>query len=180
MVLYQSPQPGIEVRGEYVIPMIDSAGPFQETPLKILAENGIVEPQPGQWYPLQAYLNAIKTVASKLGPATLFLIGKWMAEDGVFPQGINNIDTALAALDKAYNLNHRGGNCGSYEIQKASERSYRVICQSPYPEDVDRGLIEALLRKHKTAGILSVQVKIDTSLPSKSKGAETSTIVVSW
>ncbi|MDR3577004.1 MAG: hypothetical protein P4L50_24325 [Anaerolineaceae bacterium] len=179
MALYQCSQPQAQVRGEFIIPMIESAGPFQDTPLKILADNGIDEPQPGEWYSYQAYLNALKAVATRLGPATLFLIGKWMVEDANWPKTIESPEKALEALDSVYRSCHRGDN-GSYKVQKIDDKNVHVVCQTPYPEDIDRGLIETLARKYRQNKLVNVRVRIDLSQPCKSKGANTSTCLVSW
>lgn len=44
--------------------------------LKILAENGVVNPMPGQCYRQRAWLDSLKAIAAKLGPSTLRAIGK--------------------------------------------------------------------------------------------------------
>ena len=179
MAPYQCMQASAQVRGEFVIPMIDSAGPFQDIPLKILADNGINEPQPGEWYSYQAYLNSLKAIAAKMGPATMFLIGKWMVEDSKWPADMDSMDRLFEALDQTYRAYHRGES-NSYKTAKVDEKNIRVTSQSPYPEDVERGLIETLVRKYKPKNVLTARVKVDPSQPSKSKGSNSSSYLVSW
>ncbi len=44
--------------------------------LKALADNGIVDPVPGQWYSQPVWLDSLKAMTQKLGPSTLRAIDK--------------------------------------------------------------------------------------------------------
>jgi hypothetical protein len=65
-------------------------------------------------------------------------------------------------------------------VQKIDDKNLRVQCQSPYPEDIDRGLIETLARKYKQSKFMNIHIKMDPTQPSKAKGANASTCLVSW
>ena len=71
-------------------------GPYKETGLKILAEHGIANPQPGHWYPQQAWLDAFKAIAEKIGAGTLLAIGKTIPENAQWPPHVDTIEKALA------------------------------------------------------------------------------------
>ena len=65
----------VEVNGETVLSVVAGMGTFKSTALKILKENGIDEPKPGEWYSQQNWLNAFKEISEKIGEHTLHQIG---------------------------------------------------------------------------------------------------------
>jgi hypothetical protein len=180
MGVYQVNNPKAEVKGEYILPILDCAGPFRDAPLQILAEFGIPEPDPNAWYSMQAYLNTIKKVAEKMGPATLGAIGKWVPEDVPWVDNISSLQDGLNSINTVYAANHRNGDVGSFKYEKVDDKSGKLICNTPYPDELDRGIIEAVARKFKEKSMLFVRVKLETSLPTRTKGADTSTFIVSW
>ena len=76
MKTFTASSPRIEVNGETVTSMIDGMGAFRSRAIQILSENGINNPEPGQWYNQQAWLNAFKTISEKVGRLTLSNIGQ--------------------------------------------------------------------------------------------------------
>ena len=180
MAQYKALAPGVEVNGETVLSVIDGMGSFKAQAVKILAENGISHPQPGHWYLQQAWLNAFKFIAEKIGPNTLYTIGRKIPENARFPPDIDTIGKGLSAIDVAYHMNHRGGEIGSYKLTDISHRSATMICNNPYPCDFDWGIIEAIARKFKPAESLLVMVKHDDSAPCRKKGASSCSYLISW
>jgi hypothetical protein len=186
--------PKVEVNGETVLSIVDGMGAFKERAYKFLADNGIQNPEPGKWYPQQSWLDAFKAIAQATGDFTLFNIGKKIPENAQFPPEINTIDKALAAIDVAYHMNHRIDGqvmfdpatgkmlegIGHYGFQQMNEREIRMVCENPYPSDFDRGIIEAMAQKFKPAGAGFIIVKLDESLPSRKKGADSCTYTVKW
>lgn len=154
-------------------------GGFKSTAIKILTENGIGNPQPGSWYSQQSWLNAFKKISEGIGSATLFSIGQKVPENANFPPSIDSIHKALAAINTAYHLNHRNGLIGEYRYEKISERSARIICTNPYPDEFDRGIISQMSRKFQPAGA-NVKVTIDESKPSRTKGGDSTTFLINW
>lgn len=169
----------VEVNGETIYSIVDGMGAFKTSAIKLLSENGIIEVKPGQWYNQQSWLNAFKTISEKVGNATLFNIGIAIPENAKFPPEIKEAHQALGAIDIAYRMNHRGGEIGSYKYSKTGEKSAVVVCNNPYPDEFDRGLITAMCRKFLPQGTL-VTVAIDAAKPSRSKGGDSTTYNVSW
>jgi hypothetical protein len=101
--------PNVEVNGETVLATVNSFPEFMRSfALKMLAENGISNPVPGQWYKQKAWLDSFKTIAEKYGSNTLFEIGKAIPANAKFPPEIDNIEKTLGSIDVAYHMNHRG------------------------------------------------------------------------
>lgn len=169
----------VEVNGETIYSVIDGMGVFKSTAIKILSDNGIVDPKPGQWYKQQSWLDAFKSISDKVGNSTLNAIGQKIPENAQFPPEINDIHKALSAIDIAYHMNHRNGEIGNYKYEKTGDRSAKVICTNPYPDEFDKGIIHQMGKKFAPVGA-AVEVKVDESCPIRSKGADSTTFRVTW
>ncbi|MDR3578010.1 MAG: hypothetical protein P4L50_29445 [Anaerolineaceae bacterium] len=143
MAQFEALAPEVEVNGPTILSFIKGMGAFKDMFEKILADNGILEPNEGCWYSQQNWLDAFKEIANKTGPATLKKIGMNIPQTANWPSKIDSIQKALESIDVAYHMNHRGGEIGHYRFEKVNDRSSRIICDNPYPCDFDRGLIEA-------------------------------------
>lgn len=181
MAGYRALDANVEVSGETVYAIIDGMGAFRETALKILAKQGIVNPQPGEWYKQQAWLNAFSVISEKLGSDALFNIGMKVSENADFLPGIETLDKALSVIDAAYHTSHRNGEIGHYYFDVRSDDSYEMVCKTPYPCDFDRGLLTALCSRYKPAGTTArAVVTHDDSKPCRKKGADSCTYLVTW
>lgn len=179
MKTFVASSPKVEVNGETIYSVIDGMGAFQSTAIKILDENGIVNPEPGKWFSQQSWLNAFKSISEKIGNATLYSIGQRIPENAKFPPEINDIHKALEAINVAYHMNHRNGIIGDYKYEKTSERSAKIVCTNPYPDEFDRGIISQMGKKFQPAGAF-VKVNIDESKPTRTKGGDSSTFLITW
>lgn len=171
--------PGVEVNGETVLSVIDGMGAFKAMGLKILAENGIVDPVPGQWYRQQAWLDSFKAIAAKLGPSTLRAIGKTIPENAQWPPEVKTIQAALSSIDIAYHMNHRGGEIGHYSFTAKGAQGGTLVANNPYPSDFDLGIIQAVAAKFAPAGSRPT-VSLDTSVPTRQNGADSCTYAIAW
>jgi hypothetical protein len=179
MKTFVASSPKVEVNGETIYSVIDGMGVFKTSAIKILGENGIDNPQPGQWYSQQSWLNAFKQIAEKIGESTLNSIGQKIPENAKFPPEINDAHKALAAINVAYYMNHRNGDIGEYKYEKTGDRSATLTCTNPYPDEFDKGLISTMCKKFAPSGS-SVSVKVDDSKPSRAKGGDATTYLVTW
>ena len=194
MAQFEAFEEGIEVNGETVLSVVDGMGAFKDRSYKFLADNGIREPRPGEWYPQQAWLNAFKAIAQTTGEFTLFSIGKKIPENAQFPPEIDSLDKALAAIDVAYHMNHRKNGkvmfdpsngkmiegIGHYGFEKTGDREIIMACNNPYPSDFDRGIIESMAFRFKPSGVPMIIVRLDDSKPTRKKGADSCTFKVTW
>jgi hypothetical protein len=170
--------PGVEVNGAAILSVVEGMGAFIK-PRKILARYGIVDPKAGEWYSQQAWLDAFKEIAERIGPATLRVIGNKIPEVALWPPGVDTVEKALASIDVAYHMNHRGGEIGHYHYQRINEQSARMVCDNPYPDDFDLGIIEATARRFSPEGTL-VFVRHDDSQPCRKKDGDSCTYLVVW
>jgi hypothetical protein len=169
-------------------------GSFKETALRILADNGIDQPRPGQWYSQQAWLDSFQTISNRIGPATLFVIGQKIPENAQFPPSLDTIEKALPAIDVAYHMNHRlrgetlfnpgtgqmKEGIGHYTFTKTGPSRGEMVCDNPYPCEFDKGIIDAMVRRFKPSGSIVAEVIHDDRAPCRKKGADSCTYAISW
>lgn len=170
----------VEVNGETVLSVVNGVGVFKKQAMDILDKNGIHDPKPGQWFSQQAWLDSFKEIAVKIGPKSLFAIGKAIPANAQFPPDINTIEKALAAIDMAYHMNHRNGEIGHYNLAKVEGRTAKMVCNNPYPCEFDKGIIEAMAQKFKPADSIMAIVEHDDSEACRKNGADTCTYLISW
>jgi len=179
MKVFVASSPNVEVNGETVYAIVDGMGGFKAKAIKILEENGIHDPKPGQWYNQQAWLNSFKVIAEQIGNSTLNAIGQKIPENAKFPPEVDSIHKALFVIDVAYQMNHRNGEIGNYIYEKIGERSAKFVCTNPYPDEFDKGIIMAMAKKFKTP-IFNLVVTIDETQTNRMKGGDSTTFLVSW
>jgi len=177
--VYKAMSPAVEVNGETVLSVVAGMGSFGPHALKILAAAGIESPTAGHWYKQQAWLDAFEKIAQSIGDRTLHQIGLQIPQSAKFPPQIDSLDKALASIDTAYHMNHRGGPIGSYTWRSSGKSSGVMVCQNPYPCDFDRGIVEATTKRFKPAGAI-VQVVHEGAQPCRKKGGNSCTFTVSW
>lgn len=179
MAQFKALDPQAEVRGDVVSATINVMGAFKAIAEGILADHGIEDPGPNQWFPLQAWLSSFQTIATQVGPNTVYQIGRQIPRQGYYPPGIESIEDVLTALNQQYQLCHRGGQVGTYEFSFTGSRSGKLVCNTPYPCDFDRGLIESLTQRFEPEDSF-VDVQHDDSVPCKKLGADSCSYRISW
>lgn len=167
------------VNGQTVLAVVKGMGAFAGSGSDILSRHGIKAIDPAGWYPQQAWLDAFQEIAASIGPRTLSQIGMSIPNNAKFPPGIDNVEKALASIDVAYHMNHRGGEIGHYTFTKTGERSGVMVCQNPYPCVFDSGLVEAMVRRFLPAGG-TPKVAHDASKPCRAKQGNSCTLLISW
>jgi len=180
MAQFKALAKGVEVNGETVLSVVNGTGVYRKKAIEILSKNGIMDPQPGQWYSQQAWLDSFKEISETIGAKTLFAIGKAIPENAKFPPEINTIEKALSAIDVAYHMNHKGGEIGHYKFEPVSKNSGKMVCNNPYPCEFDMGIIDAMSQKFKPEDSIMVFVEQDNSKPCRKAGADTCTYTITW
>ena len=179
MTLFQASSPQVEVSGETVRAIVAGMGSYAARALKMLAQHGMGELREDQWYPQQAWLDVFRDIAGSLGPSTLYRIGMKIPDTARFPPDLSCLHQALASIDAAYHLNHRGGEIGCYAYTATGARSGRMVCANPYPSDFDRGIIQAMANHFQPPGSLA-KVSLDPSQPSRLQGGDRCTFLIQW
>jgi len=179
MAQFKAFSANVEVNGETVLSVVDGMGAMKTMAVSILEGAGIKSPKPGQWYKQQSWLNAFKKISDSVGPNTLSQIGQKIPENAQFPPDFDTVEKALAAIDVAYHMNHRGGEIGHYTYKAEGPRRATMECANPYPCDFDRGIITAMARRFAPTGG-AVRVTHDDAKPCRKQSGESCTYHVSW
>lgn len=178
MALYKAYDKNVEVNGQTIRTVIDGMS-IESKAKKYLEDEGIEDPKTDEWYPQQSWLDAFKKIAEDIGDATLKRIGKKIPKNADWPPGVDTVEKALNSIDEAYHMNHRGGKIGHYDFEKTGEGSGKMVCDDPYPDAFDEGIIEQTT-KDFADNKLAVSVEIDNSKPTRAGGAESTTYQINW
>ena len=179
MAEYKAFAPGVEIMGDVAISFVEVMGAFKSLAERILSDNGIINPQPGQWYSQEAWLDSFKTIVGQIGPNTLFLLARQIPLSAPISPDIDTIEKALFSLDEAYRETHRGGEMGHYIFVKTGDRSGQMHTTNPYPCDFDRGILDALTRRFEPSNPYLDVVHHDHA-PCKKRGANSCTYTITW
>lgn len=147
---------GAEVSGQTVRSVVEGVGQISESyrkrTLDILDSHGLPEPQPSEWYPWQAYIDAFDELVDTVGPKTVAMIGSKIPELVDWPPTIDSVADAMDALDEQYNMTHRGDDIGYYDFEKTGDSEGVMECKNPYPPSLDEGLLKATAKKFSEGG----------------------------
>ena len=153
---YEVYEVSVEANGQAIRSVVDGVAEvspvFERRALSILENNGISDPVPGQWYPMQNYLDAIRELEDTIGPKTVERVGRQIPKVVEWPDHIDSVPIALGQLDEVYQMNHRGGEIGYYEFKQTGERDGKMTCRNPYPCSLDTGLIIGTMDKFSPTG----------------------------
>jgi hypothetical protein len=190
MPRYVAFRPGILVLGESVLGVTHAMGRYAVLAENALSRQGIKSVQPEGWYPQQAFLNAFREVAFEIGENTLFAMGKKVTDRAEIPPFITTIEEALARIDAAYHASHRDEagllfdpatgemreGIGHYAFRREGPRAGVMVCDTPYPSEFDRGVVTGVARRFRP----DANVVIDESKPSRKRGGDSCSYLVSW
>lgn len=181
MALYRAPSADAEVLSDGVRAIIDGLDLMRPTALRILADNGIDPAMPpGHWYPQQHLLDALRTIFRSVGPASVHAIGRRVPSGVPWPPGLRALGEALAAVDVAYRMNHRGPEgLGRYHAEPRGERELVLDSDTPYPCEFDHGIVEGVCDRFRPADSARVLVVHEPG-PCRTHGAERCGYRVSW
>ncbi len=137
--------PNVEVSGTVIQSIVKAMG---DRALLVLAAHGIAGIDPNSWYPQQAWLDSFRDLAQGDFSSTLDLvsIGMRIAEDTVWSPDTKTVEEALFSINDAYQMAHRNGKIGSYDVEMVGENEAKLVCRNPYPCDFDYGLIYSAAR----------------------------------
>ncbi|NOK05842.1 MULTISPECIES: hypothetical protein [Myxococcus] len=171
---------GIEVIGQSILAIVNGMELAQSRALRILGENGIAPLKADAWYPMPALLKSFQLVFDKIGPSTVRTIGRKIPDSAHFPPDIDTLEKGLRAVDMAYRMNHRGkGTIGGYRFEPVDKRNARMVCDNPYPCDLDLGLIEAIGDRFRPKDSLWVRIEHEAK-SCRRRGDSACTYSINW
>jgi hypothetical protein len=173
----------VEINGQTVLAVVEEAmgkfsDAYRDRALAALAEEGIDDPSPEEWYPQQAWLNAFETIAEELQPHVLDRVGEQIPEVADWPNEFDAVPEALRSIDEAYRRNHRGGEIGEYRFESAGDRAGEITCHNPYPCPFDRGLVRGVAKRY--ASVDAFVFVEETGSTCRRDGDDACTYTVHW
>ena len=164
------------VSGGNILSMLAAMGPFRKRGEAILGEHGIAEVDVARWYPLRAYVAALRTISTKMGPNTLLQIGKQIPNHIPLPPNVfDTFEKVAGSFGPAFDMNHRGFRPNAITHEMTSDRSVLITTGTPYPCEFDRGVIQGFFQV-----LLGTRVTVthDEARGCKNDGSETCTHLV--
>jgi hypothetical protein len=104
--------------------------------------------RPDKTVPVQNWLDALAEIQSSVGPEVVRSVGAAIIENADFPPAFSSVESVLLALNDIYHLNHTG-EVGNYIVRTLDDGSIEVACETPYPRNFERGLVEGITRHQR-------------------------------
>lgn len=146
---YEASSPQVEVDGRTVMAVVNGML-VRALARELMEAEGIAEIQPDGWIQQQAWLNVYRAIQENLGADTLYAIGRRIPYSAEFPdEQMHDVPSALAAIDVAYHMAHRGGEIGVYKYVEAGPEHYQIQCDNPYPNVFDLGIVTSLVERFR-------------------------------
>lgn len=149
---------GAKVDGQVILSVLKVLEGFRNTAMRILREKGIDNPRPGKLYCQQAWLDAFKIISDRVGSLCLVQVGRMIHEANFLRTDIDSLEKALVSVDEVYRKTHDNDKSGKYMFIRMGLNSARVICRTPYPCDLDKGIIQSMSWRYKPVGTLGAVV----------------------
>jgi len=177
MALFKAYEPTAQVNGETILSFVNGLGAFKDTALQLLKDQGIDDPQPGQWYSHQGWLSAFEELRKKYGVNCIIMVGKAIPKHANLPPEIDSVEKAMASINVAYRMNHRG-NVGSFTFEIVGPQQGKMICDNPYHCAFDQAVLKAMAEKFKKPG---QQIKLTHDEGGcRLNGDDSCTYTISW
>lgn len=155
-----------EVIGQTILSVVKGMAGFETRGYEILKKYGMENIKEDGWYLAQAWIDALRDIADEIGQNTLKAIGMKIIESAQWPPDVKTVEAGLASIDVAYHMNHRINGVvlfnpatgkmtegiGHYAFKKLGDKEFEIICDHPYPCDMDKGIIKGVVEHFKTAG----------------------------
>ena len=175
MAEFQVYNPHTKVKGQVMLDNIRAIGRRAQP---IVAKYGADKLDPNEWYPQQTWLDILRELSHD-GVLDLMALGNRLAENFRMPDGEYSVPKLLNYMDEDYQKSHRNVGPVHFTIEVLGPRAVRIIDNSPYPDDLQFGLIFGLLDRLMPLDA-NLKVRYDRSLPCRSNGADETAYVVTW
>jgi hypothetical protein len=192
MVMFKVFEQGMNVNGQTINSIAEAFSSVKFIVDSYFRQTGLPknsEIKDTEWYSQQAYLDAFKLIAERVGTTTMFTIGKKIPENAQFPPDINNIEKALASIDIAYHMNHKNASgqvlfnngtmlegIGHYDYTKLPGNKAEIKCENPYHCDFDKGIITTMATRFNQ----NAKIKHDDSKGCRKTGSSSCHFIVEW
>jgi len=150
---FVSPDPEALVRAANVRATLDA---FQLRPSlgqKLIAKHQLQleDLSPDKFILVQRWLDALREIQETVGPNLVHRCGMAIMQNALFPPQFDTLDAMFANMDAIYYVNHRG-NVGHYHTRRRNEGVWEIRCETPYPRQFERGVVEGVSRNPQVSG----------------------------
>jgi hypothetical protein len=195
MAQFISYNPNIEVAGVYVFSFINSMRRDIEYRQDVLARHGIVAHKDHIWYPLQAFLDAMKEIGETTGEMNLFIMGLSAIKNTPILANTNLKDVLAMTNNRIHSLHRLDGKpmynaatgeklegLGNLVLTEFDDinGTATITSDSPYPSKTEEGVFTGRLQQYKPTNSEFHQVKEDITQPRKSQGGDSTTFILRW
>jgi hypothetical protein len=174
-------KPGAMALGANIIATVEALGVYAVTGYRILAEHGIKDIKPDEWYPMQAFCDFFEAIDTKVGASVFYIIGKTVARTVPLPSEVNTVEKALARFDRVYKTYYKGvAWTEGWKVQIWGDQSAKLVFRGPFPDDFARGLTEGFVRRFARGSNSQIMVRIDSAAPRRDCGESSTTLLANW
>lgn len=148
----------------------------------ILQKHGLLDIQPDQWCPAQAFMDVMNDLAQESDlTSNLVAIGMSTIQHAVVPPQLAEapFTKVLESWNTLYARQHRGGNIGGNVIEKVSDQQYKITLGNIYPDDFTYGVLYGMAKRWLPQGT-HFKLHYDQGNPRRDEGGVTTILHISW
>jgi hypothetical protein len=136
-----------------------------------------------EWYPAQDILKVMSELAAQPGSVVhLVNMGMNFSQTVGALSQLTDKSSVQAIMDEFeawYRLSQRGTTVGKIHVEHFTDKSVRVVLQTPFPDDLCYGIVYGYIQRFAPKGTL-FRVWYDPKVRHRDLGGETTVICVSW
>jgi hypothetical protein len=165
------------MQGTTIISTVDALGTYKDTGYRMLAECGLSNPKPDAWYSMQILGDFFEAITLKIGNATLFMLGKAVAESMDLPPQIDTIEKLYGSFDQVYKMTFKNvASSEGWSFKPTGANKATLSFCGPFPDDYCRGVAEGFGKRFAK----KLSVKVDETQPRLDQGGKSVNLIVSW
>ena len=178
MVEFVAFHPMNETRGSAIAAAVEVIG--YDRLVRALYRYGLANIQRDAWYPQQTELDLLRDM-QRDNSVTMVAVGMVLADSVLFPvTGIRTLLDALLRLNDGYQATHRGYDIGSYAFQIQGKREGVLTCRTPYPADLEFGLLYRLAYKFRPPETAKFRLRRLEAVSDRQAEADHATFYLEW
>jgi hypothetical protein len=140
-----------------------------------LTEFGITDVEAEAWYSADDFARVLAMVERDAGRSTVTKLGAVAPETMEWVGNPTTVAEGLTNLSRSHQSTHRGA-VGHYDFEQTGEDTGRIVCDTPYPCEFDKGVLKGTMKRF---GGQYPKITEDTH-ECRDDGGSTCTYTVSW